>query len=129
MEYMAFGVPVVAFDLPETRNLTDGAAAYAEAGDVCGHARAIDALLNDAERRRKLGQVGQARVRDELAWDHQVVTYLEMIERLCAIRRPRGNLHHNGDRPPDSGQPARSRVSRTASRSNGRGAFPSGFRG
>lgn len=102
MEYMAFGVPVVAFDLPETRNLTEGAAAYAEAGHVCGHARAIDALLNDAERRRELGEVGQARVRDELAWDHQVVTYLEMIDRLCAIRQPQGKPHRDGDLSPGS---------------------------
>jgi glycosyltransferase involved in cell wall biosynthesis len=105
MEYMAFGVPVVAFNLPETRNLTDGAAAYAEAGDVHGHARAIDTMLNDAERRRELGQVGQARVRDELAWDHQVVTYLEMIDRLCAIRRPRGNPRRNGDLLSSDSQP------------------------
>jgi glycosyltransferase involved in cell wall biosynthesis len=89
MEYMAFGVPVVAFDLPETRNLTDGAAAYAEPADVRGHACAINALLDDAERRHKLGQDGQARVRDELAWDHQAVAYLEMIGRLCATRRSR----------------------------------------
>jgi glycosyltransferase involved in cell wall biosynthesis len=89
MEYMAFGVPVVAFDLPETRVLTDGAAVYAAPGDVREHARAIDALLDDAERRRELGQVGRARVRDEVAWDHQAITYLQMIGRLCATRRPR----------------------------------------
>lgn len=83
MEYMAFGVPVVAFDLPETRVLTEGAAAYANAGDVCGHACAINALLGDAERRRELGQVGRARVWDGLAWDHQAVAYLRMIDRLC----------------------------------------------
>lgn len=95
MEYMAFGVPVVAFDLPETRALTDGAAVYAEAGDVCGHARAIDALLNNAERRRELGQAGRARIWDELAWDHQAVAYLEMIDRLCAPQRPHHDPHHD----------------------------------
>lgn len=89
MEYMALGVPVVAFDLPETRVLTDGAAMYAEPGDVRAHARAIDALLNDAGRRRELGRAGRAKVRDEVAWDHQAVTYLAMIDRLCATRRPR----------------------------------------
>lgn len=83
MEYMAFGLPVVAFDLPETRVLTEGAAAYAKAGDVSGHAGAINALLGDAGRRRELGQVGRARVWDEVAWDHQEVTYLQMIDRLC----------------------------------------------
>lgn len=107
MEYMAFGVPVVAFDLPETRALTDGAAAYAEAGDVRGHARAIDALLKDAERRRELGQVGRARVREELAWDHQEVTYLQMIDRLCAPRRPGGDRHHDVDPLSPEGQRCR----------------------
>lgn len=102
MEYMAFGVPVVAFDLPETRVLTDGAAVYAEAGDVCGHARAINALLDDAGRRRELGQAGKARVWDEVAWDHQAVTYLQVIDRLCATRRQRGHLHHDSaPRSPD----------------------------
>lgn len=86
MEYMAFGLPVVAFDLPETRVLTNGAGVYAEAGDVRGHARAVDALLDDAERRRELGRVGRVRVQDELAWDHQAVTYLETIGRL--VRDP-----------------------------------------
>jgi len=84
MEYMAFGLPVVTFDLPETRVLTEGAAVYAKAGDVRGHACAINALLDDAERRREFGQVGRAKVWDEVAWDHQAAAYLRMINRLCA---------------------------------------------
>jgi len=84
MEYMAFGLPVVTFDLPETRVLTEGAAVYAKAGDVRGHACAINALLDDAERRREFGQVGRAKVWDEVAWDHQAAAYLKMINWLCA---------------------------------------------
>jgi len=84
MEYMAFGLPVVTFDLPETRVLTEGAAMYAKAGDVVGHACAINALLDDAERRREFGQAGRAKVWDEVAWDHQAAVYLKMINRLCA---------------------------------------------
>jgi glycosyltransferase involved in cell wall biosynthesis len=99
MEYMAFALPVVTFDLPETRVLTEGAAVYAKAGDVRGHACAISALLDDAEHRRELGQVGRARVRDEVAWDHQAVAYLRMIDRLCAARRLRGTAHHDGALP------------------------------
>lgn len=86
MEYMAFGLPVVAFDLPETRALTEGAAVFTTAGDICGHACAINALLEDAERRRVLGQVGRARVWDEIAWDHQSVAYLTMINKLVPER-------------------------------------------
>jgi glycosyltransferase involved in cell wall biosynthesis len=82
MEYMAFGVPVVAFDLPETRKITEGAAAYAPPGDVAEHARTIDRLLTDPRRRERLGQAGRARVRDDLAWEHQAVRYLDVIERL-----------------------------------------------
>lgn len=106
MEYMAFGLPVVAFDLPETRVLTEGAAVYAEAGDVCGHACAINDLLGDAGRRRKLGQVGQTRVRDEVAWDHQAVAYLAMIDRLCAMCRLRGAARRGGSLLSADSQPA-----------------------
>jgi len=89
-EYMAFGLPVVAFDLLQTRALADGAAVLAEPGDVGAHARAVDALLDDPQRRRELGQAGQARVREELAWDHQAVVYAGVIEQLGARRsRPR----------------------------------------
>lgn len=88
MEYMAFGVPVVAFNLPETRAIADGAAAWAEPGDVAGHAGAIDALLRDPRRREELGRAGRARVRDDLAWEHQAVRYLDIIGQLLA--RPGG---------------------------------------
>lgn len=86
MEYMAFGVPLVAFDLPETREICDGAAVYAEAGDVEAHGCAIDRLLADAARRRALGTVGAAKVRDELAWEHQARRYLQVIGQLCPSR-------------------------------------------
>lgn len=82
-EYMAFGLPVVAFDLPQTRALADGAAVLAGPGDVEAHARAIDALLGNPQRRRELGRTGQARVRNELAWDHQARAYAEVIGQFC----------------------------------------------
>jgi glycosyltransferase involved in cell wall biosynthesis len=89
-EYMAFGLPVVAFDLLQTRALADGAAVLAEPGDTRAHARAIDALLADPQRRRELGRTGQARVREELAWDHQASVYAGVIEQLGA-RGSRGS--------------------------------------
>lgn len=81
-EYMAFGLPVVAFDLLQTRALSDGAAVLAEPGDVAGHARAVDDLLSRPLRRRELGRIGQAKVREKLAWDHQARTYAGVIEQL-----------------------------------------------
>ncbi len=96
MEYMAFGLPMVAFDLPETRVLTEGAAAYAKAGDVRAHACAISALLDDPERRDEFGLAGRARVWDEVAWDHQAVTYLQMIDRLRVACLASGGAPGNG---------------------------------
>jgi glycosyltransferase involved in cell wall biosynthesis len=83
MEYMAFGVPFVSFDLPETREISDGAAVYAKAGDVEAHGRAIDRLLADVTQRQDLGAAGAARVRDELAWENQARSYARVIGQLC----------------------------------------------
>jgi glycosyltransferase involved in cell wall biosynthesis len=86
-EYMAFGLPVVAFDLQETRAVSDGAAVLAEAGNVRAHARAVDALLASPQRRRDLGATGQARIRQELAWDRQGRTYARVIQLLSRAGR------------------------------------------
>ena len=48
MEYMAFGLPVVAFDLKETRVSAGEAASYRPSGDVAAYAKAIVELLDDA---------------------------------------------------------------------------------
>jgi glycosyltransferase involved in cell wall biosynthesis len=85
-EYMAFGLPVVAFDLLETRALSDGAAVLAEPGDIIAHARAVDALLCSPQRRLELGRIGRAKVWEKLAWEHQARTYAGVIEQLCRAK-------------------------------------------
>lgn len=87
VEYMAFEVPIVAFDLRETRAAAQDAAAYAPPGDVEGLARTIDALLDDPDRRARMGRIGGRRVQESLAWDRQAVTYLQVIEDLMRDRR------------------------------------------
>jgi glycosyltransferase involved in cell wall biosynthesis len=87
MEYMAFGVPLVSFDLPETRAISEGAAAYAAPGDVEALARNVHALLDSPQRRAALGRCGRLRVHKELAWERQALVYIEVIEQLCSARR------------------------------------------
>jgi glycosyltransferase involved in cell wall biosynthesis len=87
IEYMAFGVPFVAFDLQETRAAARDAAAYAPPGDVKALAEAIDALLDDPDRRARMGRIGSSRVRESLAWDRQAANYLRVIEGLTRDRR------------------------------------------
>ena len=81
IEYMYFGLPVVAYDLHETRVSAGGAGAYAAPNDEAALAAALDALLNDPERRAAMGAAGAARVRDVLAWDHSVTPLLAAYDR------------------------------------------------
>jgi glycosyltransferase involved in cell wall biosynthesis len=82
MEYMAFGLPVVAFDLKETRVSAAEAACYVPDGDIAGYARAVVDLLDDEDRREAQGQAGRRRVEDELGWPHQRAAYLAVYDHL-----------------------------------------------
>ena len=82
MEYMAFELPVVAFDLKETRVSTGDAAVYVTPNDVREYAQAIADLLDDPDKRALLGKLGRARVQDELAWSHQERAYLDVYRKL-----------------------------------------------
>jgi glycosyltransferase involved in cell wall biosynthesis len=87
LEYMAHGLPFVAFDLLETRSIAEGAAAFVPPEDVDGLARAIDDLLHDPARRASLGRTGRERVREQLAWERQARGYLAVVLDLTR-RRP-----------------------------------------
>ncbi len=82
MEYMAFELPVVAFDLRETRVSTGDAAVYVKPNDVREYAEAIVGLLDDEQKRARLGKLGRARVEQELAWSHQERAYLAVYQSL-----------------------------------------------
>jgi glycosyltransferase involved in cell wall biosynthesis len=82
MEYMAFELPVVAFDLRETRISAAQAAVYVTPNDVNDYAKAIVELLDDEPRRTLLGRLGRARVEQELAWSHQRRAYLGVYRGL-----------------------------------------------
>jgi glycosyltransferase involved in cell wall biosynthesis len=82
MEYMAFMLPVVAFDLRETRVSAGDAAIYAEPNDVRDYAAAIVKLMDDEPSRSLLGKLGRDRVERELAWSHQERAYLDVYRRL-----------------------------------------------
>jgi glycosyltransferase involved in cell wall biosynthesis len=76
MEYMAFELPQVAFDLRETRVSAGGAAVYVAPGDLRDYAEEIVKLIDDEPRRLRIGKLGRARVEQELAWCHQERAYL-----------------------------------------------------
>jgi glycosyltransferase involved in cell wall biosynthesis len=92
MEYMAFELPVVAFDLVETAVSAQDAAVYVTDGDIEGYAQAIVELCDDPERRRRMGAYGRDRVERHLAWHHQAAAYVGVYERLLAGGRSSGGV-------------------------------------
>jgi glycosyltransferase involved in cell wall biosynthesis len=82
MEYMAFELPVVAFDLRETRVSCGDAGVYATPNDEHEYAQAIVALMDDEAKRAELGKLGRERVERELAWSYQERAYLGVYKRL-----------------------------------------------
>ncbi len=91
MEYMSFSLPLVAFDVLETRLLARDAALYSVPGDVAGFADRIAQLLDDPGARRRLGAAGRRRVEETLAWDHQAPGYVDVFDRLLRPGRRRGD--------------------------------------
>jgi glycosyltransferase involved in cell wall biosynthesis len=83
LEYMAFELPVVTFDLKETRVSAGEAARYVEPNDVGLFAKAMADLLDSpADERRCMGEIGRARIEDELGWHHQAARYVGVYENL-----------------------------------------------
>ena len=89
MEYMVFGLPVIAFDLRETRVSAGDAAVYVQPNDERQYAEAIVALLNDEPRRALMGKLARERVEQELAWGHQESAYLGVYKRVLGQARSR----------------------------------------
>ena len=82
---MAHRLPVVAFDLRETRLLAGSAAEYVEPGDVEQLATAVDRLLGAPEERRRRGNAGRARIEAEYAWELQAKRYLRAYDQLLGV--------------------------------------------
>ncbi len=89
IEYMYFGLPVVAFALHETRISAGDAGTYAEANSEIAMARAIDDLLNEPARRAAMAAAGKARVRGFLAWDYSEPVLLAAYAQALAPRNRR----------------------------------------
>jgi glycosyltransferase involved in cell wall biosynthesis len=91
VEYMAMGRPVVSFDLVETRVSADEAAVYVKDNDELAFAKAIDALLQDPERRRQMGEVGRRRVQQGLSWEVSHRALVRFYEQLLYADIPKSN--------------------------------------
>jgi len=85
--YLACGLPVVAFDSRVNREILGDLGVYASRGDGAGFARALAGLAGDAERRAELGRRGRERAENELSWDRAAAHLIDLYEELLAERQ------------------------------------------
>jgi len=79
-EYMAFGLPVVLYDLVEGRRSAGDAALYAQNNEPADFARQIGKLLDSAELRQEMGAKGRARTIAGMNWDGEKAKLLAAYE-------------------------------------------------
>ncbi|WP_406443725.1 glycosyltransferase family 4 protein [Streptomyces sp. NBC_00631] len=76
LEYMAIGRAIVSFDLKEARVSAGDAAVYAPANDEAQFAKLITVLLDDPEKRARMGKIGQERISGPLSWRNSQASLL-----------------------------------------------------
>jgi glycosyltransferase involved in cell wall biosynthesis len=82
MEYMAFGKPMVQFDVTEGRFSAQDASLYARSNDSRDLAAKLVELLDHPECRARMGEFGLQRVENELSWGHQIDPLIAAYQRV-----------------------------------------------
>lgn len=85
LNYMACGLPTVAFDTPQAREYMAQFGAYAERGSAAALAERLIELLADAPRRQTLGEALRARARQRFSLDDAASRILAVYE---AVQTP-----------------------------------------
>lgn len=84
VEYMAMGVPMVSFDLKESRCTAADAAVYVANDSERGMAEEMIRLLEDAAERARMGAAGKGRFQEALAWEYNESALLGLYDALTA---------------------------------------------
>jgi glycosyltransferase involved in cell wall biosynthesis len=94
MEYMAYALPSVSFDLVETRVSGGDSVTYVQSGDVEAFASAVEQLLDDPALRLSMAKRARARVSRELDWRPQAKSYVKVFHDLsgCCPRHADAEL-------------------------------------
>ncbi|WP_045216475.1 glycosyltransferase family 4 protein [Desulfonatronovibrio magnus] len=95
MEYMALGKPIVQYDLTEGRRTALDASLYARPNDIVDFAAKITSLLSNPELRKRMGNFGINRVREELHWGIESVKYLEVYKLVLQVEKSDSIYKHH----------------------------------
>jgi glycosyltransferase involved in cell wall biosynthesis len=106
MEYMAYALPAVSFDLVETRVSGGDSCLYVPSGDLAGFADAVERLLDDEDLRVELARRARTRVARHLDWRAQAEAYVGVFDRLLGLpQRPPTELVGAGAQAPGGAEP------------------------
>jgi glycosyltransferase involved in cell wall biosynthesis len=81
-EYCAMGLPIVAFDLSETKRLLKDAALIATSGDASGLAEQVARLIKDPQLRHSLGQKAKDLADRDFVWETEAKRYVAAMTGL-----------------------------------------------
>ena len=98
MEYMAYALPSVAFDLLETRVSGGDSVLYVPSGDLTAFANAVEQLLDDPALRLKMALRARSRVSQDLDWRPQACAYVSVYDDMSGIERIESEASLLGDR-------------------------------
>ena len=85
MEYMAYALPSVSFDLVETRVSGADTVLYVPSGDIKAFADAVERLVDDPQLRARLGRRARERVATRLDWSAQAEEYVRVFDELTGF--------------------------------------------
>ncbi|MEM6457931.1 MAG: glycosyltransferase family 4 protein [Planctomycetota bacterium] len=88
IEYMAMGLPIVSFDLKESRFSAQDAAVYVADNDEEAMGQAMIDLLADPGKRAAMSRFGRERVAAGLSWDHSSGVLIDFYDGLLGVSRP-----------------------------------------
>ena len=86
VEYMAMSRPFVSFDLTEAKFTAADAAVYASDNNEREFGRLLGELLDDPERRERMGRIGRERVEEQFSWETSERNLLDAYAKL--LERP-----------------------------------------
>jgi glycosyltransferase involved in cell wall biosynthesis len=85
MEYMYFSLPIVAFELLETRRSGDDAVCYARLDDESHFSQQIIGLLQDEPARKALGKAARIRLESALSWRVSSRNLVDLVDGLIGV--------------------------------------------
>jgi glycosyltransferase involved in cell wall biosynthesis len=89
LNYMAMGLPVVAFDAPVSREYLGEQGVYVPLGDTLALARALEVLLDDPRKGMALGQQLRERATHYYLWPEAGEKILQVYREICQEPRRR----------------------------------------